>query len=273
MKKILHKIQDLGQKAVQLKQAVEAVPAKAAQLRESVLMTAGQLQQLRHDVQSSVTGLRADSDDRLAQALREINDSADTFLEAGYELTGVDMDLSPVQRLIVHLEKIESVSEATLRSLLSANSGRQTIYALLAALAKADGLSEKVSLSHLSYRELIVHVGPTPSVRLCWRTEVVQESATEHDPAASPAAVPAAAPPPIPAFSQSSYFEQRATPVVRPAPTPAASEPSAPPTPHAGVAASSSVQSDPSQRPSGGDWKPSALDRFKKMPDVSKYRR
>src|SRR5678815_5261809 len=178
MKKIIHKIQDLGQKAAHVKQIIEAVPGQAAHIRESVLMTAGQLQQLRHDVQSTVTGLRADNDDRLAQALREIDGSAATFLEAGYELTGVDVEASPPQRLIVHLEKHESVPESTLRTLLSANSGRQTVYALLAALAKADALSEKVTLSHLNYRELTVHVGPTPTIRLCWRTETIHETVT-----------------------------------------------------------------------------------------------
>ena len=269
MKKIINKIQDLGQKAAQVKQAVEAAPAKAAQLRESVLMTAGQLQQLRHDVQSSVTGLRADNEDRLVQALREINDSAETFREAGYELTGVDMELSPTQRLIVRLEKVESVAESVIRSVLAANSGRQTIYALLAALAKADGLSEKVKLSHLDYRELVVHVGPTPSVRLCWRADVAPSEVAEQSHATPTAAASAASPPPpLPMFSQSSYFEQRSTPSPKPA-APAAMESPAPATPVAGVATSTVLP--PAH--SGSDWKRSALDRFKKMPDASKYRR
>ncbi|HKX62453.1 MAG TPA: hypothetical protein VJS65_11420 [Verrucomicrobiae bacterium] len=272
MKKFIHKIQDLGQKAAHLKQVVDAAPAKAAQIRESMLMTAGQLQQLRHDVQSTATGLRADNDDRLAQALREIDGSAETFLEAGYELTGVDLEASPTQRLIVHLEKLESVSESTLRTLLSANSGRQTVYALLAALAKADALSEKVTLSNLSYRELIVHVGSTPTIRLCWRTEAHEEDATAahvapHAAAHTPGIAPTAAavvPPPLPAFSQSSYFEHRTTPTP---PTPPAPQ-SAPE-----VSTVSSSMPAPEAAPAGSHWNQSALERFKKMPDVSKYRR
>ena len=50
MKKFIHKVQDLSQKAAHLKKVVEAAPAQAAHLRDTVLMTAGQLQQLRHDV-------------------------------------------------------------------------------------------------------------------------------------------------------------------------------------------------------------------------------
>jgi hypothetical protein len=274
MKKFINKIQDLGQKAAHLKQVVDAAPGKAAQIRESMLMTAGQLQQLRHDVQSTVTGLRADNDDRLAQALREIDGSAGTFLEAGYELTGVDLEASPTQRLVVHLEKVATVSESTLHSLLSANSGRQTVYALLQALAKADALSEKVTLSHLTYRELIVHVGATPTIRLGWRPEThVEEAPVAH--AAAPgvqtttiATAPAASsPPPLPAFSQSSFFEQRTIPTTS---HPSTTE--TPPVISTSTPASASTPA-PDAAPAGGHWKQSALERFKKMPDVSKYRR
>lgn len=270
MKKFIQRVQDLSQKAAHLKQVVEAAPAQAAQLRDTVLTTAGQLQQMRHDVQSSVSGLRADNDDRLAQALREINDSADTFHEAGYELTGVDMELSPTQRLIVHLEKHESVSEAALRSLLAANSARQTIYALLNALSKAETISEKVNLSHLTYRELVVHIGPTPTVRLCWRAEFDEEVIAPPVAVAPSPAIPVATPPPLSAFTQSSYFEQR-TPVTTSQPV--ASAPSTEPPSMTAPVAVPPATVTASETRGGGDWKSSALDRFKKMPDVSKYRR
>ena len=270
MKKFIQRVQDLSQKAAHLKQAVEAAPAQAAQLRDTVLMTASQLQQMRADVQSSVAGLRVDNGDRLTQALREVNDSAATFLEAGYELKGVDMDISPVQRLIVRLEKIESVAESTIRSLLSANSGRQTAHAILSALAKADLLTEKVSLSNLNYRELVVHVGPTPSVRLCWRADDVTEEIEEPKPLVGPIPPPhtnVSNPPPLPAFEPSSYFEPR---------VPATAAAPVKPTETDAVTKAVSTAKTPitSGRSLGGsDWKQTALDRFKKMPDASKYRR
>lgn len=268
MKKFIQRVQDLTQKAAHLKQVVEAAPAQAAQLRDTVLMTAGQLQQMRHDVQSSVTGLRADNDDRLAQALREINDGAATFLEAGYELTGVDMELSPVQRLMVHLEQRDSVSEAVLRSVLSANSGRPTIQALLNALARAEAISERVNLSHLTYRGLIVHVGPAPTVRLSWRSESAGELVVPVPPAL-PTSAPAAPPPPLSAFTQSSYFAER-PPITTPSPEAGTVPAEAPALSAPTVLPSSGTARE--TRP-GGDWRSSALDRFKKMPDVSKYRR
>jgi len=266
MKNIIHKIQDLGQKAAQIKQVIEAAPAQAAQLRETVMMTAGQLQQMRSDVQTAVGGLRADNEERLTHALREINDGADTFLDAGYQLIGVDMEVSPGQRLAVHLAKVESVAEARIHSLISANVGHPTISALLTSLAKADALTGNMHLSNLSYRELVVHVGPTPSVRLHWRADDVIESPAPAHSTVRPPPVPVAVATPSPAlptFGPSSFFEPRATPhaaELKP------SEPTAPAgAPAAHVPVVKTVQ--------GSDWKQSALDRFKKMPDASKYRR
>jgi hypothetical protein len=266
MKNILHKIQDLGQKAAQIKQVIEAAPAQAAQLHESVLMTAGQLQQMRADVQMAVGGLRADNEDRLTHALRELNDGADTFLEAGYQLVGVEMEVSPVQRLIVRLAKVESVPEPRIHSLISANVGHPTISALLTSLAKAEALTGRMHLSNLSYRELVVHVGPTPSVRLCWRADDVIESSEPTHGAVSPPPMPVvttAPAPALPAFGQSSFFEPRAaTPVAEPKPAEIATPAAAPAVPAPVI---KTVQ--------GSDWKATALDRFKKMPDASKYRR
>ncbi len=266
MKNILHKIQDLSQKAAQFKQVIEAAPAQAAQLRETVMMTAGQLQQMRSDVQTAVGGLRADNEDRLTRALREINDGADTFLDAGYQLIGVDMEVSPVQRLVVHLAKVDSVAESRIHSLISANVAHPTISALLTSLAKADALTASMHLSNLSYRELVVHVGPTPSVRLHWRADdVIESSASAHSIVGPPPvpAVVATPSPPLPTFGQSSFFEPRAPAhAAEPKPIEVAAPASAPAV-HVPVV--KTVQ--------GSEWKQSALDRFKKMPDASKYRR
>ncbi len=96
--KMLQKLQGFGQKAAQLQQVVASAPAKAAQLRESVLLTASQLQQMRAEVQGAVTGLSVDNEEWFTRALREINESAEIFREAGYHLTGLDMELGLVQR-------------------------------------------------------------------------------------------------------------------------------------------------------------------------------
>jgi hypothetical protein len=180
MRKILHRIQDLGQKAEQLKAAAAAIPARAAELRETVLMSGAQLRQLRTEVQSSVAALRTDSDDRITRALGELNDSAPAFREAGYELDGVDLELGPAQRLIVHLDKCAEVDPRRLRALLQSCGDKPTTRAVLAACLKADETAGQVQLSHLDFCELIVHAGPVPTVRLCWRAPAAVAEVGPH---------------------------------------------------------------------------------------------
>lgn len=271
MKKFMTKVQNIGNKAAQIQAAISSVPPKISQITESVAVTAGQLQQLRTSIQSSVTDLRVDNPDRILEALQEIHDSAGTFAEAGYDLRGVDMELSPVQRLIVHLDKIEDVAHPQIRALVSANQNKKTVHALLSSLLQAEAVADRVALSELSYRTLVVHVGPIPSVRLCWRTDEEEApmataptfSVSAPQPAATSVTQPSSS-----VFSQSSFFENRSLPqATQP---PAAALPPAVQTQPSIPSAATQIQSVPSEEV---DWKTAALERLKKSPHVSKYHR
>lgn len=265
MNKMFQKLQGFGQKAAHLQQVVAGAPARAAQLRESVLLTAGQLRQMRAEVQGAVTGLTVDNEEWFTQALREISGSAEIFREAGYRLTGLDMELGLVQRLIVHLEKVSDVDERTLRALLSSHAARPTMASVLASLIKAESLAGKMSLTDLSYRGLMIYVGPTPALRLCWTADAMDE---EVQVVKSTAVIPSvSAPPPAPRPAPSSFFEPRPkTPAPVSVTPPAVVGP--PP-----VAAPTPVVVRIPKSLAGIDWKQESLERFKQMPGVSKYRR
>lgn len=283
MKKFIHRIQDLGQKAGQLKEAIEGVPGQATRLRDTVLVTAGQLQDLRKDVQSSVAGLRAENDDRIAAALNEIQDGAGEIRKAGYELSGVEMELDPVQRLIVLLDKVADVPASELQSLLAANANRRTLHGVLSSLVKAEEFAAQCGLRELDYRQLRVSVGPIPSIRLIWRAEEIE---TVVVPPALPASafstppVPVAtrpepagrsAPAPIPApevspFGKDSFFERRVSETTVTAENPGVE--SLAPRPAAELP--SPTRREPVPAPDRSDWSSSALDRFKQMPNLSR---
>jgi hypothetical protein len=270
MKHFIHKVQDLGKKAAELRQVVQSAPAKAAELREALVMTAGELQQIRTDVQSNLAGLRVNSEDRIIQAMREVTEAAPTFEEAGYLLAAMDLDFSLAQRLAVRLEKVRDVPHGNLRS-LAAREVRQTVKPILAGLIKAEETAANIELSGLTYCELIVHVGAAPAIRMCWRSDVAAEEVSgDAVPAAVPSSVP---PPPLPASTSlpvspafGSFFEQRTVPrvaPVEPAPVPEAPAASVPAT----------APEPPPATSSDMPWSKSSLDRFKKMPGASKYSR
>lgn len=279
MKQFISKAKNLSQKAAEIKAAMQQLPPKVAEIREAVASTTGQLQQLRTEIQSSVTALKADNETRISQVLQEINASLDVFLEAGYELSGVDMEISPVQRLMVHLRRLDDVHPSIIRSLVSANPHRSTTNAILEALLQARQVTDKVQLTRLTYCELVVHVGPIPSVRLCWRAEQEEHETETTGRLAAPSPAPAASPA-ASGFGEHSFFERR-TP--QSTVTPLAAEETSPPTPspRARVAVRTPTSATEPSPPPGAkpaasppaQWTQDALARFKKMPDLSKYKK
>jgi len=283
MKKFIRTLKSLSERAAQFQETLQQVPPKVAEIRRAVSLTSGQLRQLQADVQVNVASLKAENPDDLVEALHEINGSTEVFQEAGYELGHVEMELSPVPRLIVHLDRVEDVRDSILSSLTDANRERRITHALLNAVIQAEAVADRVDIQGQVYYRLIVHVGPVPSVRLGWMPEPET---------ASPA--PTAGPPPLvsepaaasnfSAYGKGSFFERHDTQLQsQPARTPAVRTP-----PESGKPAESletpspKPQSAPQPLPppetkqrisNGKDWGKSELERFKQMPNASKYRR
>ena len=185
-----------GEKGRGISHRGESAPGKAAELRKALTLTAGEFQQLRADVQSNVSGLLAHDEDHLLRAMREINDRTDSFEAAGYELTGMDLDLTLSQRLAVHLQKFEEVSQSELRR-LAARESSATVKSIFAGMINAEETAANVELTHLKLDGIVVHIGATPLVRICWSSDTLQDEVraelSEAVPAA-PGAIPAGTP-------------------------------------------------------------------------------
>lgn len=289
MKKFIQKIQRLGQRATELKEAVQRVPPKVAGIRNAVVLTGGQLRELGVQVQNSIAGLKADREDDLLNALREVNDSAGIIRQAGFELGGIDFELSPVQRLIVHLQRREDVRTAVLESLRDASSARPTVHALLTSLVRAEETADSVHMTDLEYHTLVIHIGPAPTVRLCWRPAPSLAQGANASVLATASTVPAS---PSEAPDRPSFFGEnppatdgftsREAVAEDEPPSPASSEPPAPrtgPTPEpVRVVRPASPPPPPPREVIGKKeappvWNSDALQRFKTMPKASKYRR
>ena len=282
MKQFLSKVKDLSKKAVEIKAAMQLVPPKVAEIREAVAATAGQLQQLRVDVQSSVVNLKANSEDHLSRAMQEINSSLDVFLEAGFELSGMDLEISPVQRLFVHFNRLEEVHPSRLRAVIANVQHRKTTQAILTSMLQGQEMADTVQLSELTkfdFRELIVSMGPIPSVRICWRPEETAEAEKVAQPAktiptSAPAAQTTQPAAPQSAFTQTSYFEKRTSqslslPAATTSATPPAEAFAPQPQPsRVRLPAAESSAAETTSTTTGSKQDP--LARFKKMPDLSK---
>ena len=267
-------LQRMKEKALRLKGAVDAAPGKAAQLRDAVNQTTTQLKQLRTDLESTVAGLRADSEGSLAETLVELDRSIGLFARAGYELTGVDVEQGPVSRIIVHLDQLPEARSEALASLRMECAGRPLPEAILGALIRAEAMEEDISLADLVFRGLSVHVGPVPTVRLCWRRPM--EPQVPGAPAPVSRAVPTSGTGPIPGpsimaeYGAGSFF-QRTTPgagSTGPEATVSAASGALPPPTPSRIRPGSTPEHPPVT--TTGDWRKDALARFKVMPDLGR---
>ncbi len=240
----------MSQRAAEVRQVVEAMPAKAAELRAAVVATAGHVKQLRTDLAGVLPPLLASGDADTPARLREIESAADVLAEAGYRLAGIEHEPGVGGRTRVLLERVDSVALPRLQALAAMHSEPPPTQALLAAIVQATELAAKVEFEHLVFSEILVELGVGQTVRIGWRAE---------DPVVRAPAVAAEVRPPM--FSQSSFFARPTAAAETPAPVAAAAmgggEVSPPGTP-------------PVVATPGPDWRATALDRFKKMPDLTK---
>jgi len=271
MKPFISRIKDLSQKAAEIKAAIQSVPPKVAEIREAMAATTGQLQQLKSEIHYSVTDLKADNEDRLAHALEEIKNSADVLAKAGFVVTGLDFEISPVQRMLVKLSKAEEVHASVLRSLLNSSQSRKTIHAILSSILQAKQMAETVEFDELEYTALTVGIGPIPTVCLRWRLKEEEEIqvTSSHPPLAVSAPSLQPQPQQLSPFGSSSFFERRETTSPAPASTLKVAAPEsaalasvASPTPTAMAAAE--------PQPPKTDAPHDPLARFKKMPVLSR---
>ncbi len=277
--KLVARIQSLGRQANQLRQVVEAAPAQAARLRESVVLTVGQLHQLRSEIQSGISELRSDSGDHLLKVLAEVRDATGVIRQTGFELAGVDLEigLTAGQRLLLLLRKMEDIPATAIRALVDAHAAKPALRGVLAAIQRAVELADTVELPGLSLGQLIIAVGPIPTIRIGWRGE-------SPVPASALASTLGVEAPPV--LSQPSEMRMPASWVASP---PVVSEsvltsptPPAPGSVPAPIPAPSAQPMPPMEVPAptppvsttakvlGANWRTNALDRFKKMPDLNK---
>lgn len=241
MSRVMSRVKDLGQKAMAVKEALDQAPETVEEIRRTFAETAEQLQQLKSDVKDTVVELKTEPEFKVAEVLKELNTCGDVLRRAGVEMTGVDLETRPTKRLIVHLQKRDPIVPATLQSLLQANPDHGALRMLLSSLEQVEPILRSVRFDKLELGELLVVLGPVPSLRVCWRSKGTVAEAVQAAP-------------------QTSFFEKRAAaPEVVAAQVAPAAIPATP------VPTLSTPLSDAAK------WTSAALDRFKQMPSGSKY--
>lgn len=176
MKRIVRRVQSLNERAAELTAAAGQLPNRVAELRQAVTATSGELQNLKNGIQVNVADLQVDREDDLSEALAEVAGHAPVLAEAGFILDAMDVEISPVQRLIVQLVRYRDVDTLAIQAMIQKHQQQKSVRAILSAILKARAVVETIEIDGLDYHKLTIGIGPVPTIRLCWR-----DTATDAD--------------------------------------------------------------------------------------------
>ncbi|MFU8893081.1 MAG: hypothetical protein ACNA8L_05575 [Luteolibacter sp.] len=171
MKRIVRRVQTLNERAAELTAAAGQLPNRVAELREAMTATSGQLQTLKSDIQVNVADLKVEHETGLGAAIAEIAGHAPVLAEAGFLLDGLDVEVSPIQRIVVQLVRFKDVEIGAIQPLIHQYHQQSTLRAILSAILKARAMADTMDIDGLDYTKLVIGIGPVPSIRLCWRAE------------------------------------------------------------------------------------------------------
>ena len=185
MKRIARGIRKFNEHVANAGNFAQTATRQIEEIRHTVANTTGQLQSLRAELPQWANDLHAGSEERIAEALATVDQSDDLLDQAGFAIGGIDLEISPTQRVIVHLMMTREVAPREIERLAqSVPPGLQR--ALLAALAKARTMGQNIAPEGLPDHRVQIALGPIPTVRLVWRNETA-DSASPAQVAAPPA--------------------------------------------------------------------------------------
>lgn len=193
MKRVARGIRRINEHVATAGQVAQSAARQIEEIRHTVANTTGQLQSLRSELPQWANDLHAGSEGRIAEALAVVTQSDDLLDQAGFAIGGIDLEISPTQRVIVHLMMIREVAPAEIERLArSRPPGVQ--HALLSALAKAREMGQSFAPDGLPDHRVQIALGPTPTVRLVWRNEATESPAPSQPLPMPGQSIPQAAP-------------------------------------------------------------------------------
>lgn len=178
MKRIARRLQTLNERAAELSAAAGQLPNRVAEIREAMSATTEQLQTLKSDIQVNVADLKVEHEHGLSQAIAEIAGHATVIAEAGFLLDGLDVEISPIQRIVIQLVRFKDVDATAIQPLINQHHHLHTLRAILSAISKAQAMAKTIDVDGLDYDKLKIGIGPVPSVQICWRAHAAESAST-----------------------------------------------------------------------------------------------
>lgn len=106
---------------------------------------------------------------KAAETMNDANRLMALLQEAGYKISEFEVAVKPLPKITISLKTDTIVSDSKLDEIMQANKDNEVIVMVFGALAQANKLRAKVSLSTIELKSAKIEFDGTPSISLQWK--------------------------------------------------------------------------------------------------------
>ena len=157
----------------------DKIRIKAEEVSGAVTEAAGEVKQAMTDATQE---LKSVGEDKLLETANAISKNRTVFEEAGYTISGMEMELGLNPKMVAHFRRH---TEVPLREqeLLIAGLEKEPpaegnlVVLMLKSLLKVQAMENRIRLERLATAEVTLEVGVPPTARIIWREQVQVKTA------------------------------------------------------------------------------------------------
>ena len=157
----------------------DKIRIKAEEVSGAVTEAAGEMKQAMTEATQE---LKSVGEDKLLETTNAISKNRAVFEEAGYTLSGLEMELGLNPRVIAHFRRHAEVPLREQELLITELEKKppadgNLVVLMLKSLLKVQAMENRVRLERLAMAEVTLEVGIPPSARITWREQVKVKTA------------------------------------------------------------------------------------------------
>lgn len=157
----------------------DKIRIKAEEVSGAVTEAAGEMKQAMTEATQE---LKSVGEDKLLETTNAISKNRAVFEEAGYTISGMEMELGLNPRVIAHFRRHAEVPLREQELLITELEKKppadgNLVVLMLKSLLKVQAMENRVHLERLAMAEVTLEVGIPPSARITWREQVKVKTA------------------------------------------------------------------------------------------------
>jgi hypothetical protein len=128
---------------------------------------------IKDNLKEKVTGaseflgdLKEGGKEKFIAHVNSLSDIIPIIAQTGYQLKGIDMDVTIPPGVNMHFEKFKNISDEEIGQILDANKGKELLRSIVKALVTADEFHKKLKMGDLLLTDISIGLSLPPKVTI-----------------------------------------------------------------------------------------------------------